>query len=64
MLIIMIVGLFTGASYAIGIPLLIVMLAGIQLVCTGILGLYLSKAYTEIKARPIYLVKETEDGKV
>ena len=34
--------------------------SGIQLFCLGIIGQYLSKAYLEIKKRPIYLVKETE----
>lgn len=32
--------------------------AGIQLLCTGILGQYLSKTYLEVKGRPIYLIKE------
>ena len=39
------------------------LIGGIQLICTGILGEYLSKAYTECKKRPIYLVRETEDTK-
>lgn len=34
-------------------------LSGIQLFCTGIIGLYLSKTYLETKKRPIYIVKET-----
>ena len=34
-------------------------LSGIQLFCTGISGAYLSKTYTEVKRRPIYIVKET-----
>ncbi len=33
-------------------------LSGIQLFCTGILGIYISKIYTETKARPIYIAKE------
>ena len=32
--------------------------SGIQLIATGIVGEYLSKAYLEIKKRPIYIVKE------
>lgn len=32
--------------------------AGIQLLCIGILGQYLSKTYLEVKNRPIYIVKE------
>ena len=37
---------------------IILMLGGIQLFCMGILGMYLSKTYLEVKKRPIYLVKE------
>ncbi len=33
-------------------------LSGIQLFCTGIIGLYLSKTYLETKKRPIYIVRE------
>lgn len=33
---------------------------GIQLFCTGIIGVYLSKTYLETKNRPVYIVKETE----
>ncbi len=32
--------------------------SGLQLFCTGISGLYISKIYTEVKQRPIYIVKE------
>lgn len=35
-------------------------IGGIQLLCLGILGQYLSKTYLETKKRPIYIVKETE----
>ncbi len=38
-------------------------LSGIQLFCIGIIGLYLSKTYLETKARPIYIIKETEKNK-
>lgn len=38
---------------------LILLIGGIQLICTGILGTYLSKSYLEVKKRPIYLAKET-----
>ncbi len=34
-------------------------LSGIQLFCTGISGTYLSKTYTEVKHRPIYIIKDT-----
>ncbi|MCL2877295.1 MAG: glycosyltransferase [Acidobacteria bacterium] len=36
---------------------IILFCSGIQLFATGILGAYLSKAYTEVKRRPHYLVK-------
>ncbi len=37
-------------------------MGGLQLFCTGILGTYLSKTYLEVKNRPIYLVRETEEN--
>lgn len=37
---------------------IVLMCSGIQLFCLGIVGQYLSKAYMEVKRRPIYLVKE------
>lgn len=40
----------------------ILFLGGIQLFSVGILGQYLSKTYLEAKKRPIYLVRETEEG--
>ena len=36
--------------------------SGVQLFCTGILGQYLAKTYLETKRRPVYLVRETEEG--
>lgn len=38
-------------------------IGGIQLLCLGIMGQYLSKTYLEVKKRPIYIVKETEENK-
>ena len=38
---------------------IILLLGGIQLFSIGILGKYLEKTYTEVKNRPIYVVKET-----
>lgn len=32
--------------------------SGLQLFCIGISGLYISKIYTEVKQRPIYIIKE------
>lgn len=37
---------------------IICLASGVQLFCIGILGMYLSKTYLEVKKRPIYLVKE------
>ena len=39
----------------------ILFLGGVQLLCIGILGQYLSKTYLETKRRPVYLVRETEE---
>ncbi|MGL4848762.1 MAG: glycosyltransferase family 2 protein [Clostridium sp.] len=39
---------------------LILFMSGIQLLCIGILGQYLSKTYLETKKRPVYIIKETE----
>lgn len=38
---------------------IILLLGGIQLLCMGILGMYLSKTYLETKKRPIYLCRES-----
>ena len=35
-------------------------IGGVQLLCLGIMGQYLSKTYLEVKRRPIYIVEETE----
>ena len=37
---------------------IIIFVSGIQLFTTGITGLYISKIYTEVKHRPIYIIKE------
>lgn len=42
---------------------IIFFVSGIQLFSLGIIGQYLSKAYLEVKHRPIYIIKET-DSKV
>ena len=39
---------------------LIVFIGGIQLFFFGIMGIYLSKIYLEVKNRPVYITKETE----
>ena len=35
-------------------------IGGVQLLCIGVIGQYLSKTYLEVKKRPIYIIKETE----
>jgi len=40
---------------------IILLVAGIQLFCMGVIGQYLSKAYLESKHRPIYIAKKTSD---
>lgn len=37
---------------------------GVQLLCTGIVGQYLSKTYLETKHRPIYILKESSEGEL
>lgn len=47
-----------------GFPTLICvvfLIGGIQLLIMGIQGQYISKTYTEVKKRPVYLVRETEE---
>ena len=41
---------------------IIFLVSGIQLFCLGIIGQYLAKTYLEVKNRPIYIVKETEES--
>ena len=41
---------------------IIFLVSGIQLLCLGIIGEYLSKMYLEVKNRPIYIIKETNVG--
>ncbi len=39
---------------------IITLIGGIQLLCMGIIGMYMAKTYLETKNRPIYLSKEEE----
>lgn len=39
----------------------IFLIGGIQLLCLGIIGQYLARAYMEIKHRPIYLLRSSSD---
>lgn len=39
---------------------LITLFSGLQLLAVGVLGLYLSKVYSEVKDRPIFIIKEED----
>lgn len=41
----------------------ITLVGGFILISTGILGMYLSRSYLEVKKRPLYIVRETEKDK-
>lgn len=56
-LILLIIYLFQHSSILI-ISAIIFMVSGVQLICIGILGGYLSKTYQETKKRPLYIIKE------
>ena len=38
---------------------IVLLVGGINLFCIGIIGMYFSRTYLEVKKRPIYIVKET-----
>lgn len=40
---------------------LLLLTSGVQLLCTGIIGQYMAKNYTETKNRPVYVVKDLLD---
>ena len=40
---------------------LILLLGGLQLFCTGMVGEYLARTYIETKRRPIYIAREVLD---
>ena len=41
---------------------LILLVGGLLMFFIGMLGQYLAKTYMEAKHRPIYIVRETEEG--
>lgn len=66
MIIVIIIKTLTVGDPVAGWPSLvciILLVSGIQLFCMGIIGQYLSKTYLEVKKRPVYIVKETEETK-
>lgn len=40
---------------------IILFCSGVQLFCTGIIGEYLAKVYLEVKNRPVYIIRETDE---
>lgn len=63
MLVIVIKTLIWGDPVA-GFPTLaslLLLTSGVQLLCTGIIGQYMAKNYTETKNRPVYVVKDLLD---
>lgn len=65
LLIIIIVDAIAGITISAVMAILCALffVGGLQLFCIGILGQYLAKTYLEVKARPKYIVKETEQSK-
>ncbi|MBR1376735.1 MAG: glycosyltransferase family 2 protein [Bacilli bacterium] len=45
------------------IACIILFVSGVQLFCMGIIGMYLSKTYLEVKKRPIYIISESTGDK-
>ena len=63
MIIVIIVKKYTIGDPVAGWPSMVCIIffvSGIQLFCLGIIGEYIANMYTEVKKRPIYIVKETE----
>ena len=53
--------IFFNYPYPLGtttIYILILIIGGIQLICTGILGEYIGRIYDEVKMRPMFIVKK------
>lgn len=62
-------GVYAGASGAAypalgGVSSLIMLVGGLQLIATGIVGQYLGRLYLEGKRRPAYILRETDEGLV
>lgn len=65
MIIVTVVKTLAVGEDAAGYPTIVCLLCligGLQLLCTGISGQYISKMYMECKHRPRYIVKETEES--
>ena len=48
-------------STALTVSTVVVFMGGLNLLCLGILSQYNAKSYTELKGRPIYIARETEE---
>lgn len=48
-------------STALAVSTVVVFMGGLNLLCLGILSQYNAKSYTELKGRPIYVARETEE---
>ena len=66
MIVVIIVKTITLGDPVAGWPSLVCIIffaSGVQLFCLGVIGQYLAKTYLEVKNRPVYVVKETEESK-
>ena len=53
------VGLYHLTGIA-SVHILVLLLGGMQLVCLGVIGEYVGRAYDELKRRPVYIVDEAQ----
>lgn len=51
-----------GISTALAVSGTVLLAGAMQLLCIGILGMYLGKTYMEVKGRPVYIAGETDES--